>query len=150
MADVVSADVRSRMMAGIRGKDTKPELILRSGLHRSGFRFRLHAKELPGKPDLVFPRYNAAMFVHGCFWHGHHCHLFKLPSTRTEFWRSKIERNQIVDARSVSGLRDRGWRVGIVWECAMKGRSRLPLDELIQSCARWLHSDVARHEIRGG
>jgi len=149
MADIVSADVRSRMMSGIKGRDTKPELLLRSGLHRSGFRFRLHAPELPGKPDIVFPRYNAVLFAHGCFWHGHDCHLFKLPSTRQEFWRTKIERNQAVDARVTTALIGMGWRVGVVWECALKGRTRLPLDDVIMACARWLRGDTTRFEMRG-
>lgn len=149
MADIVSADVRSRMMSGIKGRDTKPELLLRSGLHRSGFRFRLHAPELPGKPDIVFPRYNAALFAHGCFWHGHDCHLFKLPSTRQEFWRTKIERNQAVDARATAALIRMGWRVGVVWECALKGRTRLPLDDVIMTCAVWLRGDMMWFEMRG-
>lgn len=149
MADVVSADVRSRMMSGIKGRDTKPELLLRSGLHKFGFRFRLHAPELPGKPDIVFPRYKAVLFAHGCFWHGHDCHLFKLPSTRQEFWRTKIERNQAVDARVTAALIGMGWRVGVVWECALKGRTRLPLDDVIMACAGWLQGDMARSEMRG-
>jgi DNA mismatch endonuclease (patch repair protein) len=85
MADVVSKEVRSRMMSGIRNKDTKPEMIVRKGLHAHGFRFRLHDKTLPGKPDLVLRRYNAVILVHGCFWHGHRCHLFKQPKSRTHF-----------------------------------------------------------------
>src|SRR5215813_7107073 len=109
MADVVSPAVRSRMMAGIRSTNTKPELFLRSGLHRAGFRFRLHAKEVPGKPDVVFPRYGAAIFVNGCFWHRHDCHLFKMPSTRPEFWRQKIERNVQRDAVVRQQLGDAGW-----------------------------------------
>lgn len=149
MADIVSADVRSRMMSGIKGRNTKPELILRSGLHKLGFRFRLHAPDLPGKPDIVFPRYNAALLAHGCFWHGHDCHLFKLPSTRQEFWRTKIERNRTVDARAMSALTGMGWRVGVVWECALKGRTRLPLDDVIRACAEWLRGDVTGCEIRG-
>lgn len=150
MADVVSAAVRSRMMAGIRGTNTRPELILRKGLHRMGFRFRLHDPKLPGKPDIVFPRYKAALFAHGCFWHGHDCHLFKMPSSRTDFWRAKIERNRLVDARNNGSLAAAGWRVGIVWECALKGRTRLPLDRVVGDCAAWLKSDLSVLDIRGG
>jgi len=150
MADVVSAAVRSRMMAGIRGTDTKPELILRKALHGLGFRFRLHDPKLPGKPDMVFPRYKAVLFAHGCFWHGHDCHLFKMPSSRTDFWRTKIERNRQVDARTNAALAASGWRVGIVWECALKGRARLPLDRVVADCATWLKSDLSALEIRGG
>lgn len=149
MADVVSAAVRSRMMAGIRSTNTKPELILRKGLHAQGFRFRLHDTALPGKPDIVFPGYRAVIFAHGCFWHGHDCHLFKWPSTRSEFWQQKIGRNREVDARSEAALADAGWRRAIVWECALKGRTKLPLEEVIASCAEWLLSDERVLEIRG-
>ncbi|SFG01824.1 T/G mismatch-specific endonuclease [Novosphingobium sp. CF614] len=149
MADIVSADVRSRMMAGIRGTNTKPELLLRKGLHASGFRFRLHDRVLPGKPDIVLPRYRAVVFAHGCFWHGHDCHLFKWPSTRPEFWQAKIGRNRVVDARSEAALMEADWRLAIVWECALKGRTRLPLENVISACADWLRSDRQRIEIRG-
>lgn len=150
MADVVPADVRSRMMAGIRGTNTKPELLLRKGLHANGFRFRLHDRALPGKPDIVLPRYRAVIFAHGCFWHGHDCHLFKWPSTRPEFWQGKIDRNRAVDARSEAALTEAGWRQAIVWECALKGRARLRLEDVISACAEWLRSDRPRIEIRGG
>lgn len=150
MADVVSVDARSRMMSGIRSTNTKPEMILRRGLHAAGFRFRLHDRRLPGKPDLVFPRYNAVLFAHGCFWHGHNCHLFRLPSTRTDFWAAKIDRNRQVDQRSEQALRTLGIRTGIVWECALKGRTRLPLDTVLGSCAEWLRSNETTLEIRGG
>ena|SRR2546426_9903155 len=149
MADVVTPDVRSRMMSGIRSTGTRPEMILRHGLHRAGFRYRLHARNLPGRPDLVFPRYHAVIFAHGCFWHGHDCHLFKWPSTRPEFWQTKIARNRTVDARSEAALAAQGWRIGIVWECAVKGRFRRPHDSVIASCARWLSSGRHRLEIRG-
>lgn len=149
MADIVSADVRSRMMSAIRSQNTKPELLLRSGLHRSGFRFRIHVRELPGTPDIVFPRYNAVLLAHGCFWHGHDCHLFKLPSTRQQFWRTKIERNRLADARVISALTELGWRVGVVWECALKGRTRLSLDAVIGACTDWLRGEIAECEIRG-
>ncbi len=150
MADIVPADVRSRMMAGIRGTNTKPELLLRKGLHAQGFRFKLHDPALPGKPDIVLPRYRAIIFAHGCFWHGHNCHLFKWPSTRPEFWQAKIDRNRTVDARSEAALAEAGWRQAIVWECALKGRTRLPLEEVISACAEWLRSDRQRIEIKGG
>jgi len=149
MADVVPADVRSRMMAGIRGTNTKPELLLRRGLHARGFRYRLHDRTLPGKPDIVLPRFRAVILAHGCFWHGYDCHLFKWPSTRPEFWQAKIARNREVDARAEAALADLGWRQGVVWECALKGRARLPLDAVILACADWLGSDRPRLEIRG-
>lgn len=149
MADIVPPEVRSRMMAGIRGKDTKPEIMLRKGLHAAGFRYRLHAKDLPGKPDMVFPRYRAVLFAHGCFWHGHDCHLFRMPGSRQEFWQTKIARNRTVDARSEQALAEAGWRLGIVWECALKGRTRLPFPAVLEACIRWLRSSEVRFEIRG-
>ena len=115
----------------IRGTNTKPELLLRRGLHKRGFRFWLHDRRLPGKPDIVFPKYHAVLFVHGCFWHGHRCHLFRWPSTRAGFWREKLSRNKKVDRRSIAALRKDGWRVGIVWECALKGRTRIPFEQVV-------------------
>lgn len=149
MADVVSPAVRSRMMAGIRGTNTSPEMILRRALHGRGYRYSLHDRRLPGKPDMVFPRLNAVIFAHGCFWHGHNCHLFRLPSTRQEFWQAKISGNREKDARSEAALTALGWRYGIVWECALKGKSRLPLSKVIQRCESWLRSDAPVLEIRG-
>lgn len=137
------------MMAGIRGRDTKPEMILRKGLHAAGFRFRLHDRALPGCPDMVFPRWRAVLFAHGCFWHGHDCHLFRWPASRDEFWRAKIARNRDVDQRAIEQLGVAGWRHGVVWECALKGKTRLPLIDVIEACASWLRSDAPMLEIRG-
>jgi DNA mismatch endonuclease (patch repair protein) len=149
MADVVTADVRSRMMAGIRSTNTKPELLLRRGLHGRGLRFRLHDRSLAGTPDLVLPRWRAAVFAHGCFWHGHDCHLFKWPKTRDEFWRAKIARNQAVDARAEAALDGEGWRVAVVWECALKGRTRLDHGTVLDTLADWIRSEKHRLQIRG-
>ena len=149
MPDIVSFATRSRMMAAIRGKNTKPELIVRSALHRRGFRYRLHSRDLPGRPDVVLPKWNAVIFVHGCFWHGHDCHLYRLPATRTEFWQAKITRNRAVDARAIKALRKEGWRVALVWECALKGKLRLPIDSVADQCARWLVGSKAFLEFRG-
>lgn len=149
MADIVSTAVRSRMMSGIRSTNTKPEMILRKGLHRLGFRFRLHDRGLPGSPDLVLPKHRAALFAHGCFWHGHDCHLFRLPSTRTDFWLAKINRNREVDVRAHASLREQEWRVGVVWECALKGRTRLPLEAVLDTCSMWLRSDQPELNVRG-
>lgn len=135
-------------MSGIRGRNTKPELLLRQGLHARGFRFRLHGK-LPGKPDMVFSRYRAVVFAHGCFWHGHACPLFRLPATRTEFWQEKIAGNQRRDAITQQVLIESGWRVAIVWECALRSRSALPFPDVIDNLAQWLGSDVPQIEIRG-
>lgn len=135
-------------MSGIRGRDTKPELLLRKGLHRAGFRYRLHAKGLPGKPDLVFPKHGAVVFAHGCFWHGHDCALFKWPKTRQEFWTAKITGNRERDARVKASLLAAGWRVLTVWECALKGKGRLAAETVTARCAGWLHSSRKTGEIR--
>ncbi len=148
MVDVVDPATRSRMMSGIHGRNTKPELLIRSLLHRRGFRFRLHAQNLPGKPDIVFPRYRAVVFVHGCFWHGHDCPLFKWPSTRPKFWREKIGRNTRNDALKQKELIAANWRVGVVWECAIRGSGK-DLEGITQRLADWLQSDVPFMEERG-
>ena len=147
-ADTVTPEVRSRMMAGIRGSDTRPELAIRSALHRRGYRYRLRSRDLPGKPDLVFPKHRAVIFVHGCFWHGHDCYLFRWPKTRAEFWREKINLNAARDRRQLSILLETGWRVATIWECALKGRERLPIGTIAERCAVWLESDGTALEIR--
>lgn len=149
MIDIVDRKTRSRMMSGIRGKDTKPELVIRSGLHRRGYRYRLHDKHLPGKPDMVFRGRTAVIFVHGCFWHGHDCHLFKWPSTRSEWWREKIEGNRTHDVMVFSRLKREGWRQAHVWECALKGKEHRDLDAVIRQLADWLDNDRTELEIRG-
>jgi DNA mismatch endonuclease (patch repair protein) len=149
MADIVTVEVRSRMMSGIRSKDTLPEMVVRKALHAAGFRYRLHDKRLPGKPDLVFPKYKAAVFVHGCFWHGHDCHLFRLPATRTDFWRTKIAGNVERDRKAAAHLRDSGWHVGTVWECALKGKTRLATEDILRALTSWLLSGCGDLELRG-
>ena len=121
MTDVVDAETRSRMMSGIRGRDTKPEMIVRRALFKAGFRFRLHRRDLPGVPDVVLPGRRLAIFVHGCFWHMHAgCPHAKLPSTRTEFWLEKLSRNADRDREARAALVAAGWRVLTVWECATR------------------------------
>lgn len=137
------------MMSGIRGKNTKPELMVRKALYARGFRYRLHCKGLPGKPDLCLPKHRAVIFIHGCFWHGHDCHLFKWPKTREEFWREKIARNRAVDEEAKQSLLNNGWRTAVVWECALKGRTRYPLDQVADRLDRWLVSGRAFLEVRG-
>lgn len=137
------------MMSGIRGKNTQPELLVRKGLHALGFRFRLHAPNVPGKPDLVLARYRAAIFVHGCFWHGHDCHLFRLPSTNAEFWAAKIGRNRGRDIEVLEHLATTGWRVLVIWECALKGRTRLDPVALLDRVAVWLRGNGKSCEIAG-
>lgn len=127
------------MMSGIRGKDTGPERLVRSLLHRRGFRFRLHAKELPGRPDIVFPKFRAVVLVHGCFWHGHHCPMFRLPGTRPEFWKAKIARNRVNDETNAQRLLDLGWRVAIVWECVLRGKMKMSPEALADTLQQWLH-----------
>ena len=136
-------------MASISAKNTKPELLLRKALHRKGFRYRLHDKNLPGKPDLVFRGFNAVVFVNGCFWHGHDCHLFKVPATNREFWEKKIKANQVRDAKNRDLLLEQNWRVLIVWECSTRGKGRLEFEELITDVTNWLKSDGKSMEIRG-
>jgi len=126
MADTVSEQQRSYMMSRIRGSDTRPEQWVRSALHRAGFRFTLRApnnKKLPGKPDLVLPAHLTVLFVHGCFWHGHEdCLDFRLPKSRVEWWRKKIEGNRARDQRNLLALQALGWRVLVVWTCALRGK----------------------------
>lgn len=136
-------------MSGIRAKNTKPELTIRKALHARGFRYRIHCKDLPGNPDICLPKHRAVVFVHGCFWHGHDCHLFKWPKTRPEFWAAKIARNRQVDSHAQAQLLDAGWRVGTVWECALKGPERLVLGGIVENLVDWLNSPAGRCEIRG-
>jgi DNA mismatch endonuclease (patch repair protein) len=146
MVDVVDAATRSRMMSGIRGRNTKPEVLIRSLLHRNGLRFRLDARDLPGRPDIVLPRFRAVVFVHGCFWHGHGCPLFKWPQTRPDFWRDKIGRNRSNDRRAVDALLERGWRVAVIWECALRGANR-DVAGVIGRLTGWLHDgEIATFE----
>ena len=121
MADVHEPETRSYNMSRISGKDTKPEMIVRKFLHNSGFRYRLHVKELPGKPDLVLPKYNSVIFVHGCFWHAHEgCKYFKIPGTNTEFWKEKLYGNKERDENNKEILKSEGWKIITVWSCELK------------------------------
>lgn len=134
-------------MSGIRGRNTKPEILVRRLLHREGFRFRLHARDLPGRPDIVLPRYRAVIFVHGCFWHGHDCPLYRLPGTRPDFWQDKIDRNRASDRRARDALLAAGWRVAVVWECALRGTGA-DIGQVAQQLAAWLRSDEKETGIR--
>jgi len=131
VVDVLTPEQRRLNMSRIRGKNTHAELLIRSGLHRRGFRFRLHRRNLPGTPDLVLPKYRTVIFVHGCFWHGHGCHLTKTPQTRTAFWLKKIRGNCTRDHMAQDALVDSGWRVIVVWECLMRGKKRLDHEVLL-------------------
>lgn len=125
MSDVHSKEVRSYNMSKIKGKDTKPEILVRKFLFGKGLRYKLHDKKLPGKPDLVFPKYKKIIFIHGCFWHGHEsCKYFVIPKTRTEWWLNKINRNKEKDMESIQKLKNEGWKVYVVWECDLKNSKK--------------------------
>lgn len=146
MTDVVASIVRSKMMSGIRGKNTKPEMLVRRALFASGYRFRLHRRDLPGAPDIVLPGRKVAVFVHGCFWHMHPgCKNAKLPSTRPAFWRGKLEGNVSRDHRVIDALILDGWRVLTVWECATRGT--LALTVLPDSLSQWIDGSDKTGEI---
>ncbi|WP_189530659.1 very short patch repair endonuclease [Paludibacterium paludis] len=148
MADIVDRATRSRMMSGIKNKDTKPEVFVRKALHARGFRYRLHVKNIPGKPDLVFPKYKALVFINGCFWHGHDCHYFKLPSTRTAFWQKKIESNRQRDSRQLTANRAAGWKTLVVWECAIRGAARTAHETLVKLICDWLTMENEDKQIK--
>lgn len=142
MTDIVDFTTRSRMMSGIRSRNTQPEMILRKALHARGFRYRLHGSTLPGKPDLIFPKYQAVCFVHGCFWHRHpRCRFATTPATRTEFWKAKFMDNIARDRNRIALLRKHGWRVAIVWECSLRNNRT---SQTIERFASWLGSRKPR------
>lgn len=141
MADIVDEATRSKMMSGIRGKNTKPEILIRQSLHKLGFRYRLHDRTLPGTPDMVFPKFQAVIFVHGCFWHAHNCRLFKLPSTRPRFWIEKLNGNRERDQKQLIELHARGWRTLVIWECATKRFASMPMDRAVECIANWLRQE---------
>lgn len=138
MGDIVDQATRSRMMAGIKGTNTKPEIALRKAMHALGLRFRLHAKGMPGRPDIVLPRWKAVIFVHGCFWHRHEgCRYATVPATRPEFWNAKFAANVARDHRNLESLGEAGWRTRIVWECDLKARGA---SAIASDVMRWLRS----------
>lgn len=140
MVDVVDRATRSRMMSGIRSKNTRPELFVRKGLHALGFRFRLHDKGIPGTPDLVLPKFRTLINVHGCFWHGHGCRHCKVPSTNTDFWLKKIGANCLRDNETIQQQLDSGWRCLVIWECAIRLAQRRPEElDVINISASWLN-----------
>lgn len=149
MTDVVQPEVRSRMMAGIRGRDTRPEKLIRGGLHAMGFRYRLHPADVPGRPDFVLPRYRAAVFVHGCFWHGHGCQLFRMPDNNRNFWKAKIASNMARDVEVSKLLRKAGWRQLTIWECAIRGPAQLGLTEVLRRSAEWIRGAGQSRSIKG-
>jgi len=144
MADIVDAATRSRMMSGIRGRDTLPERTLRSALFSRGLRYRLHRRDLPGRPDMVFPRYRAVVFVHGCFWHQHPgCRFSTRPGTNVRFWSEKLAANTARDATHIDQLLALGWRVGVVWECELRANSESVADRVVN----WLRDPATPTEL---
>lgn len=149
MADVLTPAQRRLNMSRVRGRDTKPEMLLRRALHARGLRFRLHRRDLPGRPDLVFSRYRACLLVHGCFWHGHNCALFQWPATRQAFWVDKIAGNRRRDRETLKRLLDAEWRILVVWECALRGPGRRDFSAAIDECVSFITGSSAQVEIIG-
>lgn len=149
MGDIVDEATRSRMMSGIRGKNTRPEMGIRRGLHARGLRFRLHGPGLPGRPDIVFSPRRAAVFINGCFWHGHDCHLFRWPASREEFWKAKIGRTQQRDEEVRQALTEAGWRHLTLWECALRGRAKVPEETLLDTVEAWVLAGTENLVIEG-
>lgn len=144
MPDVLTKEQRQRNMSGIRGRDTKPEMLVRRGLYVRGLRYKLHDKALPGRPDLVFPRYHAVVFVHGCFWHAHDCPMYKQPTTRKAFWSDKLKKNADRDRTVLDKLQSSGWRVLIIWECATRGPCRLNFQQVMDEAERFIKEEDAK------
>jgi DNA mismatch endonuclease (patch repair protein) len=148
MTDIVTPERRSALMARIRRTGTKPEMVVRRGLHRFGFRYITDCRALPGRPDIVFPKYEAAIMVHGCFWHGHNCDLFQLPRTRPDFWLTKISGNRERDRRTIKSLNEKGFRVLVIWECALRGRPPSEIDRVLRNTEKWLLKGQRNKTIR--
>jgi len=147
--DVHDKTTRSFNMSQIKNKNTKPEMLIRSGLHKLGFRYRLHDSNLPGNPDLVFPKYKAIIFVNGCFWHAHDCHLFKWPKSNPEFWRKKILGNKVRDQKNIRIYKESGWKVMTIWQCALTGKTKKSLNAVLGTSQKWLKHSTDNIEIRG-
>ncbi|MBQ4875262.1 MAG: DNA mismatch endonuclease Vsr [Rickettsiaceae bacterium H1] len=145
--DIFTKEKRSKIMSEIRSKDTKPEIMLRKALFNKGYRYRTHAKNIDGKPDIYLKKYNAVIFFHGCFWHGHNCKLGKLPKTRIEFWKNKIESNKKRDSNIANALKSKGYRVLIVWGCVFQGKGQNRLGEVIDRVTEWINSKNSSNEI---
>lgn len=144
MTDVVDKQTRSRMMSGIRGKNTRPELLIRRGLFAAGFRYRLHCKSLPSRPDIVIHKHRVLILVHGCFWHGHEgCRYFKLPAENAAFWKAKLLANRKRDRTSIAQLKSLKWRVAVVWECAV----RKDVTAVVRRLDRFIRGQVPYLEI---
>lgn len=142
MADIVSQDKRSEIMSAIKNKNTKPEILVRKALHHKGFRFRLHCKNLAGKPDIVLSRYKTVILVNGCFWHGHNCHLFKWPKSNIEFWKEKINGTKGRDKKNIQALESIGWQVITIWECSLRGQTDEYINNFINDIAKQIKTNI--------
>ena len=147
--DIVSRETRSRIMASVGQRDTRPEILLRSSLHKAGLRYRLHDRTLPGSPDLTFPRFRSVIFIHGCYWHSHGCYRSTVPKSRREFWEEKFQTNRKRDERDIALLRERGWRVMVVWECSLIGKLALAPEDVVERVRVWLLGTGERGEVSG-
>lgn len=142
--DNVDEATRSKIMSSVGQRDTEPEMVLRKAMHHQGYRYRLNVKELPGSPDLVFPKYKAVVFVHGCFWHFHGCKKSSIPSTREKYWKEKFEKNKERDQRKIDKLLQMGWRVAVVWSCTLEDRNKELVDKTVKKVGRWLNSNDSK------
>ena len=142
MADVLSKEQRAKCMSRVKSKNTKPEILVRCFLFAHGYRFRLHRKDLPGTPDIVLPKYNIAIFVNGCFWHGHNCRYAKLPATNTTFWQEKIKSNIIRDSANLSELHHIGWQTYTIWQCELKPKQK---EKTLENLLRYIENATISH-----
>ena len=152
MTDTVNRQTRSKMMSAVRAKNTKLEIEIRRRLFAQGFRYRLHARDLPGTPDMVFPKYSTVIFVHGCFWHYHGCSRSTIPDSRRNWWRKKLEDNKTRDAKALTELRSNGWRIVVIWECSVRRpgiERQKALDSVCLRVAKFLRSKKSSLEISG-
>ena len=144
--DRISEEKRKWNMSRVRSKNTKPEIQVRSALHKMGYRFRLHGRQLPGIPDVVLPKHKIVIFIHGCFWHGHNsCKAGSIPKTRPQFWRNKIFENKSRDRREYTKLQETGWRIAIVWECAL--RNNVAVSGTFRGLDEWIRSGLDNLEL---
>ncbi|MDA0781194.1 MAG: very short patch repair endonuclease [Rickettsiales bacterium] len=147
LMDIFTKEKRSKVMSAVKGKDTKPEIMLRKAIFKQGFRYSLHTGSIEGKPDIYLKKYNAVIFFHGCFWHGHNCKAGALPKTRTEFWKKKIESNKCRDLKVINVLKEKGYRVLIIWGCSLKGKGKERFDTVVNKTICWINSNNNINEI---
>jgi len=140
--DNVTKEKRSEIMSGIRSRNTKPEILIRKGLFKLGYRYRINSNSIFGKPDIILKKYNAVIFIHGCFWHGHiGCENFRMPKSNIQFWIDKIDRNRKRDGEVLNYLHATGWRICIIWECAIRGKKQMKhYNKIINKISKWIRS----------